>query len=163
VRFDNVYPCGPRPGKSFPSWGDAFQDGGGFQCTELANRFLFDAWGLAPVFGASLDGATYAQTVHAQDPSVPLVANGTADQPYLPGDIVSFTGNSSEPDGHVAVVIASTEDSGGNGSVTIMEENAAAAGEETLNVSSWALQPARAATCHPRSSSPWRAQGQASS
>jgi FG-GAP-like repeat/CHAP domain len=137
--YDKVYPCGPEPGGSYPSYGDAFQDGGGFQCTELANRFLFDVWGRQPVFGSSLDGKTFAQTVHADYPSVPLVTNGTAGQPYLPGDIVSFSGNSKEPDGHVAVVIASAENGSGNGSVTIMEENAAASGKETLTVRNWTL------------------------
>jgi hypothetical protein len=130
MSFDDVYPCGPEPGNSFPSWGDAFQPQGGFQRTELANRFLFDAWGLSPVFGSSLDGANYAQTVHSDHPQVPLISNGTIGQPYLPGDIVSFSGNSLEPDGHVAVVIASTEDASGNGTVTIMEENAASSGQE---------------------------------
>lgn len=60
--YDNVYPCGPQPGGSFPDYGDSFQPSGGFQCTELANRFLFDVWGLQPIFGTSLDGKTYAQT-----------------------------------------------------------------------------------------------------
>jgi CHAP domain len=140
--YDDIYPCGPEPGKSFPSYGDGFQPSGGFQCTELANRFLFNAWGLQPVFGSSLDGKTYAQTVHTDYPSVQLIANGTAGQPYLPGDIVSFTGNSNEPDGHVAVVIASTENPSGNGTVTIMEQNAALSGQESLKVSGWKLLPA---------------------
>jgi hypothetical protein len=140
--YDDVYPCGPEPGSSFPPYGDSFQPPGGFQCTELANRFLFDAWDLQPVFGSSLDGANYARTVHADYPSVPLVPNGTSGQPYLPGDIISFTGSSKEPDGHVAVVIGTTENSSGNGTVTIMEQNAASSGTETLAVSGWKLLPA---------------------
>ena len=43
--FDNIYACGPQPGGGFPSYGDSFQPQGGFQCTELANRFLFDIYG----------------------------------------------------------------------------------------------------------------------
>jgi CHAP domain len=140
--FDDVYPCGPEPGSSFPPYGDAFQPSGGFQCTELANRFLFDVWNIAPVFGSSLDGSNFARTVHMDHPSVELVANGTPGEPYLPGDIVSFTGNSKEPDGHVAAVTASTENASGNGTITIMEQNAAASGSETLTVSGWSLKPA---------------------
>jgi hypothetical protein len=147
--YDNVYPCGPQPGGSSPDYGDSFQPSGGFQCTELANRFLFDVWGLRPIFGTSLDGKTFAQSVHVDYPSVPLVSNGTPGRPYLPGDIVSFTGNSNEPDGHVAVVIASTENSSGNGTVTIMEENAATSGKETLKVSDWKLLPAAGAWVTP--------------
>jgi hypothetical protein len=73
---------------------------------------------------------------------VPLEENGTPGQPYQPGDIVSFTGNSKEPDGHVAIVTASTENANGNGKVTIIEENAAPSGKETLTVSHWKMLPA---------------------
>jgi hypothetical protein len=155
--FDDVYPCGPEPGATFPSYGDVFQPSGGFQCTELANRFVFNAWGLQPIFGKSLDGADYAQTLHAVYRSVALVANGIAGQPYLAGDIVSFKGtHASTADGHVAVVIGSTYDPGDEGyySVTIMEENAktqssATTGAESLTVKNWALQPASGAWVTP--------------
>ena len=141
--FDNVWACGPIPGSGTPDYGDAFESSPwGFQCTELANRFLWEAWGISPIFGAALDGANFAATVHADYPSVPDIANGTPGQPYLPGDIVSFSGSSLEPDGHVAVVIASTEDGSGNGQVTVMEENASSSGQETLTVSNWMLQKA---------------------
>jgi len=142
ANYDNVWACGPAPGSGSPGYGDAFEARPyGFQCTELANRFLWDRWGLSPIFGATLDGVSFAKMVHDDHPSVALVTNGTAGQPYLPGDIVSFTGGA---DGHVAVVIASTEDSNGNGDVTIMEENAASKlapnGQETLSVAHWMLQ-----------------------
>lgn len=139
--FDNVYACGPEPGYTFPSYGDVFQPQGGFQCTELANRFLWAHWGIEPVYGDNLTGADYAQTVEAANPSIPLIKNGTVNQPYEPGDIVSFTGNSDDPAGHVAVVAASTEDASGNGTVTILEENSPTGpkGEETLQVSNWSL------------------------
>ncbi len=141
--FDNVWACGPTPGAGAPGYGDAFESSPwGFQCTELANRFLWDAWGIAPIFGANLDGADFASTVHASHPSIVDVVNGTIGQPYLPGDIVSFAGNSYEPDGHVAVVIASSENSAGNGQVTVMEENASTSGSETLTVSNWLLEKA---------------------
>jgi hypothetical protein len=157
--FDNVYPCGPEPGATFPSYGDVFQPSGGFQCTELANRFVFNAWGLQPIFGKSLDGAHYAQTLHAVYRSVALVPNGIAGQPYLTGDIVSFKGtHTSTTDGHVAVVIFSSYASGDNGnySITIMEQNAptqnpatATMGQENLTVKNWALQPAPGAWVTP--------------
>ena len=158
--LDNVYPCGPEPGSGAPGYGDAFEASPwGFQCTELANRFVFNAWGLQPIFGKSLDGAHYAQTLHAVYPSVALVANGTAGQPYLTGDIVSFKGtHTSTTDGHVAVVISSTYASGDNGnySITIMEQNAptqnpatATMGQENLTVKNWALQPAPGAWVTP--------------
>jgi len=148
--FDDVFACGPAnnsgTGYYVPASGTYkgfFEDAPWtYQCTELADRFLFDIWGKGPIYGGSLDGKDFASTVHADYPSVPLVTNGTAGQPYVAGDIVSFTGNSKEPDGHVAVVTASTENSSGDGTVTIMEENAASSGQENLTVSSWTLQAA---------------------
>ena len=111
--YDNVYACGPAnnsgTGYFVPASGTYkgyFEDSKyEYQCTELADRFLFDIWGKAPVSGSSLDGASFAATVASQR-SVPLVKNGTAGKPYLPGDIVSFTDGG---DGHVAVVATSTE------------------------------------------------------
>ncbi len=155
--FGDVYACGPanNSGKGYdvPASGPykGFFEAAtwSYQCTELANRVLFDIWGKAPVYAANLDGKTFASTVHAHYPSVRLVTNGTVGQPYLPGDIVSFTGNSKEPDGHVAVVTASTENASGNGKVTIIEENAAASGQETLTVSDWKLEPAKGAWVTP--------------
>ena len=150
ANFDNVYACGPAnnsgTGYYVPASGSYkgyFEDAPWtYQCTELADRLLFDVWGKNPVYGSSLDGATFASAVHKAYSSVALISNGTVGQPYLPGDIVSFTGNSIEPDGHVAVVESSSEDSTGNGSVTVMEENASASGQETLAVSNWSLQKA---------------------
>jgi len=74
---------------------------------ELANRFAFDIWNLQPISGPSLDGANYASTLSSER-GVALVSNGTAGQPYLAGDIVSFTGTGALADGHVAVVMSST-------------------------------------------------------
>ena len=61
-----------------------------YQCVEMADRFLRDAWGESPISGASLTGATFVRTAGADD-HLPVVANGTPRQPYLPGDIVSLT------------------------------------------------------------------------
>ncbi len=155
--FGDVYACGPAndsgKGHDVPASGpyQGFFEAAprSYQCTELADRVLFDIWGKTPVYGAGLDGRNFASTVHTRYPSVPLIPNGTKGQPYLPGDIVSFTGNSKEPDGHVAVVKSATENSSGNGKVTIIEENAAASGQETLTVSDWKLEPAKGAWVTP--------------
>ncbi len=149
-----VWACGPLPGNSFPSYGDHFQPDGGFQCTELANRFLWDRWHIAPIFGYTLDGTNYAETL-SKDRSVRLVANGTPGQPYVPGDIVSFRGTAGrELTGHVAVVIASTENALGNGTVTVMEENSptklAPRGEQTMTVSHWILSATRRSYVAPK-------------
>lgn len=140
ANFDNVWACGPIPGASGePGYGDSFEQAPyGFQCIELADRFLWDAWGIDPVFGADLNGANYADTVHADNPSVSLVTNGTANKPYLPGDVVSFTGGPDD-DGHVAVVTGSSENSTGDGTVSLTEEDASSSGQTKATVSNWSM------------------------
>jgi hypothetical protein len=150
--FDNVYACGPANNKGQGSYVPGtgafrgfFEDAPwSYQCTELANRFLFDIWHIAPVSGSSLDGASFASTV-ASERGQPLMSNGLSGEPYLPGDIVSFNGKPSgqEPSGHVAVVIASGFSAGdkGNYAVWILEENSPTGpnGSEELTVTNWSL------------------------
>jgi hypothetical protein len=147
VSFDNVYACGPanNSGKGYyvPASGKYkgfFEDSAWeYQCVELANRFAFDAYGLTPLKGSALTGEDYAATLNKAHPSIPLVKNGAGSKAYLPGDIVSLS-DSHLKDGHVAIVIASTESASGNGTITVMQENAPAP-DETFAVTKWALQP----------------------
>lgn len=161
-----IYACGPMPTSNatgdfgdppFQSWdhksGPA--NWAGFQCVELANRFLWDLWHKAPVndsspgSGGNLTGANFATTV-AKTYSVPLGKNGTAGEPYLPGDIVSFKGDGGL--GHVAVIISSSyssaDSSTGDYWVTIEDENAtgtisasqpAGLGTQAVQVTGWSL------------------------
>ena len=145
---DNVYACGPAnnsgTGDKVPASGayqGFFEDSDyEFQCVELANRFAFDIWNLQPISGGSLDGADYASTLSSER-GVTLMQNGTPGQPYLPGDIVSFTGTGALADGHVAVVMSSTyaAGDGGNYSVNLLQENASANGEASATVSNWSM------------------------
>ncbi|MDA8399888.1 MAG: CHAP domain-containing protein, partial [Actinomycetota bacterium] len=110
-------------------------------CVELANRFLWNVYGDQPIFGTYLNGWNFASTVHS-DYAVPLDSNGVAGEPYEPGDIVSFTGNTNTPvagEGHVAIVMASTENTQGNGSVTLFQQNSPYGATQTLTVSNWSL------------------------
>ena len=156
--FKKVYACGPAndsgTGYEVPAlpspYAGFFEGSSGkfagsgyeFQCTELANRFLFDVWSLDPVSddafnGENLVGANFAATVHFANPLVaPLVKNGTPGEPYLPGDIVSFSDGG---DGHVAVVKQSTENSSGNGNVILLEENGSKSGKTTATVTNWVM------------------------
>src|SRR5579862_1565519 len=83
--FDDVYACGPANNSSSQSNGFEVPAGGAYrgffenegwtyQCVELANRFVFDIWGLSPVYS---NGNGYAQALHAAHPSVTLIANGS--------------------------------------------------------------------------------------
>jgi hypothetical protein len=164
--LNDIYACGPMPGNGSPGYGDAPFEASpnGFQCTELANRFLWDLWKKPPIndaspgAGGNLTGANFASVV-AKTYGVPLVADGTARSPYLPGDIVSFKGDGTF--GHVAVVIASaytSADAGtGDYTVTIEQENATGTitknhpngtGTASITVTNWHMQlpAAQAAT-----------------
>jgi hypothetical protein len=155
--FDDVYPCGPIPKAPetfavpssgpyvhFFEYGDP--DGhAGFQCIELANRFLWVADGLQPISGTKLDGYDYVDTEVSAGrvPSKYRIYNADDARlhvPYLPGDVVSFSGY--HGDGHVAVVIGSTYTKAGGGTYTVvlMEEDASPAGQTTAAVKDWEMQ-----------------------
>ena len=99
----------------------------GFQCVELADRFLAVVDGLAPVHG---NGQAIAANYHAAYSNTSLYVNGSPQavgHPPVAGDVISF---SDAPDfdawsaGHVAVVTASSVNPvTGNGTVTIAQEN----------------------------------------
>jgi hypothetical protein len=138
VSYDNVYACTTNNLKAEVT---PFDTVGGFQCEELAARFVWNRYDLNV---KTLNAVDFASVVHTADVSVPLYSNGTVNEPYLPGDIVSFNGipgTSNATTGHVAVVIASSENSSGNGAVTVMQQDAGLA-MQTFVVSNWSLQTA---------------------
>jgi hypothetical protein len=63
ANFDNVWACGPTGDNDFKDPPFEVSDHG-FQCVELANRFLWDAHGVTPVSGITLVGGNFAATVH---------------------------------------------------------------------------------------------------
>ena len=154
--LDGIFACGPLP---LNAADENFKDPpfensrAGFQCTELANRFLSILWGRPTVHnsnaaGGALYGVNFAQTAASAD-GLSLDSDGVPNDPYLPGDIVSFNGDGEF--GHVAVVISSSFAAGDNGDyiVTIEEEDAVSTiskanpngyGTEALSVNNWSLQ-----------------------
>jgi hypothetical protein len=116
----------------------------GFQCVELAERYLSVVDGLAPV---KAEGSTVALNYHLAHPNLGLVVNGSREaigNPPTPGDVlsVSFSPDFVDGgDGHVAVVTASQVDPlTGNGTVTIAQENVGSLyAIETLVLRSWRL------------------------
>jgi hypothetical protein len=129
--------CGPGPDYG-GTWGDVDLPGPsglvgayynatpGFQCVELAERFLAIADGLAPVHA---NGSSVAMNYHAAYPDTRLIVNGSlqsiGNEPTA-GDVVSFSfvpGFLDPSDGHVAIVVGSHVDVDGNGTVTIAQEN----------------------------------------
>lgn len=113
--YDNVYACAPN---SSPSSAGAtpFDAAPGFQCTELANRYLFDATGAKISDANASSGALYGGNFVLTASSLTGVNVGTAAGRALPapGDIVSMWGGASNQaqtgaGTHVAVVTAVSE------------------------------------------------------
>ena len=104
-----------------------------WECVELSMRFLYLAFGIAPY------GANGSQVVWNYGGSrLEKVSNGTTGHKPLPDDVLSYGSTSTW--GHTSVVTASSVDGSGSGSITVIEQNAAANGSSTLNVSNWSVQ-----------------------
>ncbi|MGB9112735.1 MAG: CHAP domain-containing protein [Acidimicrobiales bacterium] len=151
----NIPICGPAPNDGgswqyvtlpgpYGSSGYFYNATTGFQCVELAERYLAVADGLAPVLA---NGQQVAANYHAAYSNTQLYVNGSRaaiGHPPVPGDVISFSdapGFDAYDDGHVAVVSSSSvNEKTGNGTVTIAEENVNAGYQiYTLLLSRWHL------------------------
>ena len=110
-----------------PGWGELE-----FECVELAMRFMSQIYGVTPY---NANGDTVVKNYTAADGgNLVKVANGTVGRAPQPGDVISFN---SPGLGHVGVVTASSVDTGGNGSITMLSQNDTANGWRTLAVANW--------------------------
>jgi hypothetical protein len=150
----NLPICGPGPAYggtwSYVSIPGPFGQSGryynatpGFQCVELAERYLAVIDGLGAVMA---NGAQVAVNYHAAYPATTLVVNGSRGaigHAPAPGDVISFSYSSSfyGGDGHVAVVVSSQVNQGtGDGTVTIAQENVSSSDYvRNLSVVNWRL------------------------
>jgi hypothetical protein len=143
--YDGVQPCGGTyPGKvSYPPGNGVIFDTDGWQCVELAARWLYAYAAHVPP-GVGL-GRDVAWQYHATYPAYPVyppassVGTAAYDLTIRPGDIISMWGPSgSDPAGHVAVVTAVnvtlTNGVDGTGTITVMDENDLSTGTATINV-----------------------------
>lgn len=100
-----------------------------WQCTELADRWLYMAFGIPNQGG---DGAAtvydYWKYIEASPPFTYPLIYLTTHSPDLgqgdlsPGDVISYSGIPSDPDGHVAIVTSVTY-GGTNPGYTVIEQN----------------------------------------
>ena len=131
--------CGPRPGAdgapnvqwSRPGWGHL-----GWQCPELAFRFMAQFYGVA-AYGAN-GGDVVRNYTPAAGGGLVKIDNGMAGVPPVPGDVISFDNGGAA--GHVGVVASTNVDVLGNGSITMMSQNDTADGWRTLPVVAWRVQ-----------------------
>ena len=128
--FDGLVACGPLGSNQsvyfFPGAVEQFE----WQCTELAKRYLYLKYNIAPYQANGRDVVSnYSGTMLEKR------WNGTPNKAPQAGDVISFQTSSSF--GHVAVVSSSNVDGSGNGTIGIIEQNYSPAGYQTLPVRNW--------------------------
>jgi hypothetical protein len=111
----------------------------GYQCVEFSERYLYYRYGVT--MNIPTDGDQIAAHYAAKYPGLfTIVPNGTPHRAPVDGDVLSMAevpGFDGADGGHTAVVQASSVNAAGNGTVTIVEENAAPSGVEVLPVDHW--------------------------
>jgi hypothetical protein len=138
--------CGPRPeygegpdvSVHFPGAQWSVLE---WECVELSMRWMYEAWGVDP-YPANGSGVVwnYSSTQSQYNPSGPAleaIANTGIGPMPVPGDVLSYGATSTA--GHTAVVTGVDIDASGNGTVTVLEENASPTGWDTVDVSDWVL------------------------
>ena len=141
--FRGVQACGPQPGRFndrlvrfFPgAWGEYE-----WQCTELAYRFMYLAYGVVPYAG---NGDQVVDNYRpAYGGNLVKVTNGSGELPE-PGDILSYNTV------HTAVVTGVDVDADGNGTVSVLEQNAPNDGSAKLTVTRWRIANVKNWLHHP--------------
>lgn len=133
--YRNVTACGPR--SSYYEGPDVmvYFFSGAFrvyewECVELALRFLYIAYGVEP-YGANGN----LVVMNYSGSSLAKIYNGTSGKVPVPGDVLSLCYYCTF--GHTSVVIESSVNAKGNGSITAMEENNSPNGRAVLSVVNW--------------------------
>ena len=138
--------CGPAPGDGTTAapvypYPDALWTAG-YQCVEFSERYLYDRYGV--IMDIATDGDQVAAHYAAGYPGLFMVIrNGTPHRAPAAGDVLSLSaapGFDSASGGHTAVVQSSSVSAAGYGTVTVVEENADAAGVAVLQVSDWIVR-----------------------
>ena len=134
--FRNVTACGPLPMYGYYNVLKYFYSGAfpvyEFQCVEISLRFMYLAYGVAPYMAnGNQIVSNYSGT------ALQKISNSTVGTVPLPGDILSYCPYCYF--GHTSVVIASSVDANGNGSITVMEENWTDNGQTILPVTNWTV------------------------
>ena len=111
----------------------------GYQCVEFSQRYLYYRYDVT--MGISTNGDQVAAHYAAKYPAkFMLVKNGTPNRAPVAGDVLSMakvSGFDGSDGGHTAVVQSSSVNASGNGTVTMVEENAVPSGVQVLKVANW--------------------------
>lgn len=135
--------CGPIPDDGGPASFVSPYPGAlatpGYQCVEFSERYLYYRYGVT--MDIPTNGDQVAAHYAARYPGLfMIVPNGSPHRAPAAGDVLSMStdpGFDSASGGHTAVVQASSVNAAGDGTITIVEENAAPSGVEVLPVRHW--------------------------
>lgn len=134
--YQGVPACGPRPASGGAEVQATLADGSEpvaqFGAPELSLRWMYLAYGIPPYAGNGDQLYGRYDPVHGGKPLLAIAGSGNLDEVPQAGDVISYdTGGTG---GHTAVVVASRVDGAGNGSVDVMEQNAAPNGYARLPI-----------------------------
>lgn len=135
--------CGPIPNDGGPHTPVYPYPGAlwtpGYQCVEFSERYLYYRYGVT--MNIPTNGDQIAAHYAADYPRLfAIVKNGTPHRAPVPGDVLSMStaaGFDSAAGGHTVVVQSSSVNADGNGTITVVEENAVPSGVQILKVSNW--------------------------
>ena len=132
--YDGLVACGPLGSTKSVNFGAGLTQYE-WQCTELAKRYLFLKYNIAPyqANGKDVVNNMSQQYIGSLFERIP---NGTPNKAPMLGDVISFR-STAYIEGHVAIVTSSDVDSNGNGSIVIIEQNASKSGQQPVSVSNW--------------------------
>jgi PKD repeat protein len=127
-----VKACGPIHTNVLVNFGAGVQQRE-WQCAELSKRYLYLAYGIAPYSAHGKDVVwNYSGS------KLEKISNGTAGKAPKAGDVISYSGPTVY--GHTGIVSAASVDGNGNGSITVIEQNANPNGIRSHTVSNWTVQ-----------------------
>lgn len=140
--YNGMLACGPRP--YYNEGPDVtvhfFQGAWGvleWECVELVMRYMYMQYNINPYPGNGSQVVWNYTQYNPNNPTLQVISNNTQGQAPQVGDIMSYGPVSSA--GHTSVVTASSVDGNGNGTLTVIEENASQSGTSQVNVSNWVV------------------------
>ena len=144
--WDGLTACGPRPGYAEGPDVSVLYPGAHWsvlewECVELSMRWMYEEWNVEPypANGSNVvwNYAAFQSEYNPDGPVLTAVANNGVGPMPVPGDVLSYGATSTA--GHTSVVTGTNIDANGDGTVTVLEQNASATGWDTVTVTDWVL------------------------
>jgi len=137
--WDGLTACGPHPGYAEGPDVSVLYPGAHWsvlewECVELSMRWMYEEWNVEPypANGSNVvwNYAAFQSQYNPDGPVLTAVANDGVGPMPVPGDVLSYGATSTA--GHTSVVTGTNIDADGDGTVTVLEQNASATGWDTV-------------------------------